>query len=127
MGKVVALTLVAAGIALAGATLGVFPAKLAFLDASRDVRLAAAGVMAVVGFGLLARDHRGSEIISAFLLLGVSFATGWLTFYGPNDLLTVRFDFIPAAVNETLSRLMFGLGVIACGVTAFFGLRKLLG
>ena len=127
MGKTVALLLLGAGIVLGGATLGVFPSEFAFLDASREARLAGAGVLIVVGFGLLARDHRGSEIISAFMLLAISVTTGWLTFYAPAGELGTRFDFIPVAVNETLGQLMFGLGVIVCGVTAFFGLRKLLG
>ena len=79
-----------------------------------------------MSLGLLARDHRGSEIVSALLLLALSVATGWITFYGPYDLFGDRFEFIPASVAEAVGRLLFGFGVVACGAMAFFGLRRLL-
>ncbi|MEM8610135.1 MAG: hypothetical protein AAGF92_23805 [Myxococcota bacterium] len=127
MEKIVALLIVGAGIALGGATLGVFPRALSFIDASQDMRLAVAGGLILIGLGLLARDHRGSEILSALALLAISVGTGWFTFYGPPGVVETRLDFIPDGVSESLGQLMFGLGVVVCGVTAFFGLRKLLG
>ncbi|MEM7435125.1 MAG: hypothetical protein AAF436_08235 [Myxococcota bacterium] len=126
MGKLVALIALGAGIVIGGTTLGLLPAQYAWVEGPREARLGIAGLLLVVGFALLARDHRGSELLSGLLLIGFSVLCGWVTFYGPESLVAGDIDIVPVGVRESLGQLMFGLGVIACGVSAFLGLRRLL-
>jgi len=80
----------------------------------------------LVGFMLLARDHRASDAIASVLLLAISAGAGWLTFYAPPGTAESVFPFIPAAVNESVGRLLFGLGTVACVGAAVWALRRLL-
>ena len=126
MGKGIAFLSLAFGVAMCAAALGVLPADYVVFETPRGVVGAAGGVLIVVGLAVLARDHRGSDVLAAILLLAFSGITGWLTFYGPEGVIEGGLSFIPSSVRDAISRLMFGLGVVACGAMAYLGLRRLL-
>jgi len=126
VGKGVALLALAAGAALGAAALGLLPPRYVILDAPREVVGAAGGVLAFAGLAMLARDHRGSDLLSAFVLLGLSILTGWVTLYGPEGLIEEGFEFIPTSVREALGQSLFGIGLLLCGLMAFLGLRRLV-
>lgn len=126
MGKGTAtLCLVAGGIVCA-AGLGLLPRGYVIIDA--PPRLLAAGgiILALLGFLSLARDHRASETFTSLLFLGVAVGAGWLTFIAPEGTINRYLPFIPQSVNESLARLLFGLGAAVCIGMAFLGLRRIL-
>jgi len=123
--KGIALLCLALGVALCASALGVLPAEYAILEGPRGVIGSAGGVLVVVALTLLARDHRGSDVLAAILLLAFSAITGWLTFYGAEGIIEGGTSFIPPAVAEALGRLMFGLGVVGCVGMGALALRRL--
>jgi hypothetical protein len=123
--KGIAFLCLALGVVMCAAALGVLPADYVVFEAPSHVGGVAGGLLVVVGLALLARDHRGSEVIAAILLLAFSFITGWLTFYGSESIIEGGIPFIPTSVGDSVSHLLFGLGVVACGTMAFLGLRRL--
>jgi hypothetical protein len=94
-------------------------------EASPAVLGSAGSVLIVVALALLARDHSGSDVIAVILLLAFSVITGWLTFYGPEEIIEGGLSFIPASVSQALGRLLFGLGVVGCVGAAAMALRRL--
>ncbi len=125
MGKGVAFLSLVAGIVLCADALGALPAEYDILDASRGVVASAGGALVVLALALLARDHRGSDMIGVILLLVFSAVTGWLTFYGTEGIIEGGIAFIPPTVGEALGRLLFGLGVVACIGMAVLAFRRL--
>ena len=111
---------------MCASALGVLPADYLVFDAPREVVGAAGGVLAVVGLALLARDHRGSDVLGAILLLALSGIIGSITFYGPESIIGGGVPFIPASAGDAAGGLLFGFGVVASGSMAFLGLRRLL-
>ena len=126
MGKGIALLCLAAGVAVCAVSLGLLPVDYALFEAPRRVVFGAGGVMVLLGFMLLARDHRASDLIGSILLLGLAAAAGWLTFYAPEGTLERFAPFIPASVNDALGRLLFGLGAVASFGMAAWAVRRLL-
>ncbi len=126
MGKGVAFFSLLAGVALCGVALGLVPLDISGLDAPRSVVLGGGALLSVIGFLSLARDHRGSDTLASLLLLLLAGLVGWLTFYAPPGTLNRFVPIVPPAVNDSLGRLLFGLGVVACATMAFLGLRRLL-
>lgn len=126
MGKGTAILCLLAGSIVGAAGLGLLPKNLMIADA--PPRLLAAGgiILALLGFLSLARDHRASETITSLLFLAVAAGAGWLTFIAPPGTVNEYVPFIPASVNESLARLLFGLGAVACVGLAFVGLRRIL-
>lgn len=127
MGKGVALLSLIAGLVIGGSVLGFIPPSYSLIHAPRGVLIVASALLVFTSLILLARDHRGSDLLSALALLALSILIGWMTFYGAHDVLGDRLDWIPEAVRDSFGQLMYGLGMVACGLTAFFGLRRLLG
>ncbi len=125
MGKGIAFLSLVAGIVLCADALGALPAEYDIIDASRGVVASAGGALVVLALALLARDHRASDMIGGILLLAFSAITGWLTFYGPEGIIEGGIAFIPPTVGEALSRLLFGLGVVACVGMAILAFRRL--
>mgnify|MGYP001545964030 CR=1 FL=1 len=126
MGKGVAFFSLLAGIVLCGIALGLVPLDIAELGAPRTVVLGGGALLTVIGFLSLARDHRGSDTLASLLLLLLAGFIGWLTFYAPAGTLHRFVPMIPPAVNDSLGRLLFGLGVVVCAGMAFLGLRRLI-
>jgi hypothetical protein len=79
----------------------------------------------LVGFMLLARDHRASDAIATVLLLILAAIAGWVTFVAPEGTLNRALPFIPASVNDALGRLLFGFGAVVCVGMALWALRRL--
>ncbi|MGB5813093.1 MAG: hypothetical protein WBG86_21345 [Polyangiales bacterium] len=127
MGKAVALLALVAGFFVGGSVLGFVPGHYVPVHAPPNVLLAASALLIFLSLALLARDHRGSELLSGLILLAASFLLGWVTVYGPESVLGGPLDWIPPTVRRSLGQLMHGLGLVLCGITAFFGLRKLIG
>ena len=125
MGKGIAWLSLFAGGALCSTSLGFFPADYLVLEAPRRVVLGGGVVLVLAGFMLLARDHRASDSIASLLLLAVAGLVGWVTFYAPAGTIQRVLPFIPASVNDTAGRLLFGLGVVTCVGMAAWGLRRL--
>ncbi len=126
MGKGVAFFCLLAGVVLCGVALGLVPLDLPEIGAPRSVVLGGGALLSVIGFLSLARDHRGSDTFTSLLLLLLAGFVGWLTFYAPPGTLHRFVPVVPTAVNDSLGRLLFGLGVVTCATMAFFGLRRLL-
>jgi hypothetical protein len=126
VGKGTAILCLLAGGIVCAAGLGLLPKNYMIADA--PPRLLAAGgiILAVLGFMALARDHRVSETITSLLLIAVAAGAGWLTFIAPPGTVNEYIPFIPASVNESLARLLFGLGAVACVGLALIGLRRIL-
>ncbi len=126
MGKAIALLSLVFGAALCADALGVLPAEYSVLELPEAALGSAGGGLIVLALALLAHDHRGSEILSAILLLAFSAIVGWLTFYGTEGIIEGGVPFIPPSVGDALGRLLFGLGVVACVGMAALALRRLL-
>ena len=126
MGKGLAILCLIGGSIVAAVGLGLMPSDLVRIRAPREV-LSAGGVV-IAGMGLLSlgRDHRISETISSLLILAVAGVSGWLTFYAPPGTLHRYVPFVPAAVSESLTKLLFGIGAVACIGMAFWGFRRIL-
>lgn len=125
MAKLVALLLLAGGIAVCAASLGLLPEDYMVFDAPRRVVFGAGALSTLFGFMLFARDHRAADAVTTILLLSVSAFAGWLTFYAPDGTIQSYVPFIPASVNEALARLLFGLGAAATAGIAFIAIRRL--
>ena len=126
MGKGVASLCLLAGVVLSASALGLLPIDLSAISAPRSVVLGGGALLVVIGFLSLARDHRGSDTITSLLLLSISGLAGWLTFYAPPGTLNRFLPYVPSTVNDALTRLTFGFGVVLCAGMAFWGLRRLL-
>lgn len=126
MRNAIALVSLAFGAALCADALGVLPAEYSVPEVPEAVLGSAGGALVVLALALLARDHRGSEMLSAMLLLAFSAMIGWLTFYGTEGIIEGGIPFIPPSVGDALGRLLFGFGVVACVGMAVLALRRLL-
>ena len=127
MRKGIGLLAIAFGAVTCGAAQGLLAPDFLWIDASSGVATAIGAFSIVVGLALLARDHRGSDVLGAMLLLTFSALIGWVTFYGPEGLIGTKLSFLPENVADSLGRLLFGFGIVASGVMAFLGLKRLLG
>jgi hypothetical protein len=94
-------------------------------EAPRGVVFGAGAASVLVGFMLLARDHRASDVIGSILLLILAAFAGWITFYAPDGTIERVFPFVPASVNEALGRLLFGVGAAICVGMAIWAVRRL--
>ena len=108
------------------AALGILPSEYVAIDAPRSVVVGGGALLAILGFLLLARDHRVSETLTSLFVLVIAGFTGWLTFYAPPGTMNRYFPFVPPTVNDALARLLFGLGAVACVGLAFWSVRRLL-
>ena len=118
---------IAFGAVTCGAAQGLLAPDFLWIDASSGVATAIGAFSILVGLALLARDHRGSDVLGAMLLLTFSALIGWVTFYGPEGVIGTKLSFLPETVADSLGRLLFGFGIVASGVMAFLGLKRLLG
>lgn len=125
MGKLVAFVCLVGGIAVCAASLGLLPEDYVLFEAPRQVVFGAGAVSVLVGFLLLARDHRASETVTSILLLSLAAFAGWLTFYAPDGTIERYLPFIPTEVNDALARLLFGLGAAATFGIAIWAVRRL--
>lgn len=125
MGKGIALLCLAGGGAVCAASLGFFPADYLVFQAPRAVVFGVGAVFVLVGFMLLAGDHRASNSIGSIVLLTLAAIGGWVTFYAPEGTINRVFPFIPASVNDALGRLLFGIGAAACVGMAAWALHRL--
>jgi hypothetical protein len=126
VGKGIATLCLIAGGIVAAVGFDVLPPDFVPLRAPKDA-LAGGGVV-LSGMGLLAlgRDHRLSETLTSLLILGVAGVSGWLTFYAPPGTLHRYVPFVPPTVSDSLTKLLFGLGTVACIGMAFWGFRRIL-
>ena len=113
MGKGVALLCLLAGGVVCALALGLLPEEYALPDGPPSA-------------AMLARDHRGSEILGSMFMLALSAGAGWLTFYAPEGTTHRLLPFIPAEVHESVGRLLFGVGMVVCVGMAFWALRRML-
>jgi TctA family transporter len=125
MGKAIALLCLAGGVAVCAASLGLLPQEYLAFEAPRWAVFGAGVLSVLVGFMLLARDHRASDALASILLLALAAIAGWITFYAPEGTIQRFLPFIPADVNDALGRLLFGLGAVACVGLAIWALRRL--
>lgn len=125
MGKLVASLCLLGGIAVCAASLGLLPEDYVVFEAPRQVVFGAGAVSVLFGFMLFARDHRASDALMTIALLSIAAFTGWLTFYAPDGTVERYLPFIPSAVNDALTRLLFGLGAAATFGIAIWALRRL--
>lgn len=125
MGKLVALLCLVGGVAVCAASLGLLPEDYVVFEAPRQVVFGAGALSVVVGFMLLARDHRASEAVTTILLLSLAAFAGWLTFYAPDGTIERYLPFIPTQVNDALARLLFGLGAVGTFAMAALAIRRL--
>lgn len=125
MGKLVAFLCLVGGIAACAASLGLLPEDYVIFEAPRRVVFGLGAVSLLLGFLLLARDHRASDAVATILLLSLAAFAGWLTFYAPDGTIERYLPFIPAEVNEALARLLFGLGAAATFGIAIWAARRL--
>jgi len=125
VGKLVAFVCLVGGIAVCAASLGLLPEDYVLFEAPRQVVFGAGAVSVLVGFLLLARDHRASETVTSILLLSLAAFAGWLTFYAPDGTIERYLPFIPTEVNDALARLLFGLGAAATFGIAIWAVRRL--
>lgn len=105
--------------------LGLLPEDYMVFEAPREVVFGAGAVSLLFGFLLLARDHRAADAVTTILLLSLASFTGWLTFYAPDGTVEKYLPFIPAAVSDSLARLLFGLGAVATVGIAVMAIRRL--
>jgi len=123
--KGIALLCLVGGVGVCAASLGLLPAGYFQLEAPPAIVCGAGTAFALAGFMLLARDHRVSDVIASILLLIFAAIAGWVTFYAPEGTIASRLPFIPASVDDTLGRLLFGFGAVACVGMAAWALRRL--
>ena len=126
MSKGLALLCVAAGGLIAAVALRLVPEMRIPVDAPTELVAAGGAVLGLMGLMSLARDHRVSDVITSLVLLALAALSGWLTFFAPAGTVNRYVPFIPAEVNEALSRLLFGVGAAACIGMALWGVRRLL-
>ncbi|MBT8468659.1 MAG: hypothetical protein KJN97_07900 [Deltaproteobacteria bacterium] len=125
MGKLVAFLCLLGGIAVCAASLGLLPEDYVIFEAPRRVVFGLGAVAVLLGFLLLARDHRASDALMSIFLLSVAAFAGWLTFYAPEGTIERYLPFIPTEVNDALARLLFGLGAAATFGIAIWAGRRL--
>jgi len=125
VGKLVAFLCLVGGIAVCAASLGLLPEDYVIFEAPRTVVFGAGAVSVLVGFLLLARDHRASDTVTSILLLSLAAFAGWLTFYAPDGTIERYLPFIPTEVNDALARMLFGLGAVATVGMAIWAVRRL--
>jgi hypothetical protein len=125
VGKAIALLCLLGGVAICAAALGLLPADYFVFEAPRWAVLGAGALSILVGFMLLARDHRASDAFASVLLLALAAIAGWVTFFAPEGTIQRVLPFIPISVNDALGRLLFGLGAVACVGMAIWALRRL--
>jgi hypothetical protein len=125
VGKGIAILCVLVGGVVCAAALGLLPHGYVVIHAPRGVLVGGGGVLMLVGFMSLARDHRVSDTIASVFLIALAGAAGWLTFYAPEGTLHRYVPFIPPSVNEALARLLFGLGAAVCVGMAIWGLKRI--
>ncbi len=125
MGKLIAFLCLVGGIAVCAASLGLLPEDYVIFEAPRRVVFGLGAVSVLLGFLLLARDHRASDVVTTVLLLSVAAFAGWLTFYAPEGTIQRYLPFIPSEVNDALARLLFGLGAAATFGIAIWAARRL--
>lgn len=107
-------------------SLGLLPDDYLVFEAPRRVVFGAGALSVVIGFMILARDHRAADATTTILLLSFAAFAGWLTFYAPDGTIHRFFPFIPLQTGEALSRLLFGLGCAATFGLAIMAVRRLL-
>jgi hypothetical protein len=105
---------------------GLLPEEYVVPDAPPWVVIGAGSVMVFGAFAMLARDHRGSEMLGSILLLALAGGAGWLTFYAPEGTSHQLLPFIPETVHESMGRLLFGFGMVACIGMGAWALRRML-
>jgi len=125
VGKLVASLCLLGGIAACAASLGLLPEHYVIFEAPREVVFGAGVASVLFGFMLFARDHRAADVGMTIILLSIAAFTGWLTFYAPEGTVERYLPFIPASVNDALTRLLFGLGAAATFGVAIWALRRL--
>ena len=125
MGKLIAFLCLVGGIAVCAASLGLLPEDYVIIEAPRRVVFGLGAVSVLLGFLLLARDHRASDVVTTVLLLSLAAFAGWLTFYAPEGTIQRYLPFIPSEVNDALARLLFGLGAAATFGIAIWAARRL--
>ncbi len=122
----IAVLCLAAGAVVCAVGLGLLPEQHVLPDAPPWALTAAGAVMVLGAFAMLARDHRGSELLGSILLLALAGGAGWLTFYAPEGTSHRLLPFIPETVHESMGRLLFGLGMVACIGMGAWALRRML-
>ncbi|MGB5367942.1 MAG: hypothetical protein WBM75_08275 [Polyangiales bacterium] len=125
MGKLVAFLCLVGGIGVCAASLGLLPEDYVIFEAPRRVVFGLGAVSVLLGFLLLARDHRASDAVATIFLLSLAAFAGWLTFYAPEGTVERYLPFIPNEVNDALARLLFGLGAAATFGIAIWAARRL--
>lgn len=125
MGKLVAFLCLVGGIGVCAASLGLLPEDYVIFEAPRGVVFGLGAVSVLLGFLLLARDHRASDAVATIFLLSLAAFAGWLTFYAPEGTIERYLPFIPSEVNDALARLLFGLGAAATFGIAIWAARRL--
>ncbi len=125
MGKLVAFLCLVGGIGVCAASLGLLPEDYVIFEAPRRVVFGLGAVSVLLGFLLLARDHRASDAVATIFLLSLAAFAGWLTFYAPEGTIERYLPFIPSEVNDALARLLFGLGAAATFGIAIWAARRL--
>ena len=118
--------LLGGGVAVCAMSLGLLPDDYVVFEAPRRVVFGAGALSVVIGFMLLARDHRAADATTTIVLLSVAAFAGWLTFYAPDGTIQRFFPFIPVETGEAFSRLLFGLGCAATFGLALMAVRRLL-
>jgi hypothetical protein len=113
------------GIGVCAASLGLLPEDYVIFEAPRRVVFGLGAVSVLLGFLLLARDHRASDAVATIFLLSLAAFAGWLTFYAPEGTIERYLPFIPSEVNDALARLLFGLGAAATFGIAIWAARRL--
>jgi hypothetical protein len=125
VGKLVAFLCLLGGIAACAASLGLLPEDYVVFEAPRRVVFGLGAVAVLLGFLLLARDHRASDAVMTIFLLSLAAFAGWLTFYAPDGTIERYLPFLPSEVNDALARLLFGLGAVATFGIAIWAARRL--
>lgn len=113
------------GVLVCALGLGLLPEEYVLPEAPPWAVTGAGAVMVLGGFAMLARDHRGSEVVGSILLLALAAGAGWLTFYAPKGTSHRLLPFIPETVHESMGRLLFGVGMVACFGMGAWALRRM--
>ncbi|MGB8331629.1 MAG: hypothetical protein WCE62_15990 [Polyangiales bacterium] len=125
MGKGISLLCLVGGAALCADALGFFQPDYPLFEAPRWQVCTAGALLGLLGFMLMARDHRASDAFASILLLAVAVGAGWITFYAPPRTLERALPFIPAPVHQAMGRLLFAFGVVICVGAAVWAVRRL--